>query len=271
MKPLVLSLSAGVLALALAACGGGGAESAGPAPSVSLETAAPAESAGDPIPQCDVGAAPDPKGPCGASFAQAAEYSAQADAICEAATEKLEAAVTELDQTDQSAGRIAKEDLAFEISKEALAELRALPPPPAAAAVNPVALCSHRGGTHETVTRAEYIAQASAICGAANDEWRLGNLTPPEESLRAARIEKEALAQLRALPQPEGDRALLEEAFYSVVEDEIDAIREYAVAAAAGDTARALLVGMERVHLTHQRGNFAFGYGLGSCPMDLPA
>ncbi len=66
----------------------------------------------------------------------------------------------------------------------------------------------------------------------------------------------EALAQLRAIPQPEADRALLEEGYYEVLEQEIYTLREYAVAAAAGDIAREFLLGSERVHLTHQRNGF---------------
>jgi hypothetical protein len=256
MKPLVLALSATVLALALAACGGGGAESAGPAPSVSLEAAPPATSPGDATEKLY-------------GFAPVDEYVAQADAICKAATDKLEAALREL----KDAGGLAAGDLAFRISGDALAELRALTPPDVQA-VNPVALCSHRSGTREDSNgpmRAEYIAQARPICSAAMDRWGMGNLNQPESALEAARIEEEALARLRALPQPEADRALLEEAFYSVVAYEIDALRGYAAAAAAGDTTRALLLGLERVHLTHQRGLFTSWYGLGWCPVDLPA
>jgi hypothetical protein len=205
---------------------------------------------------------------------------AQSDAICEAATDKLEAALTALGPT-ATWDSIAAEDLAFEISGKALAELRALPPPDVPA-VTPVALCSHRAGSQESAsgpTRAEYIAQAIEICRAATSRFNSENfgrrgVAEPEGAETAARIEEEALAQLRALPQPEADRALLEEEFYQVVEQEIYALRSSA--AAAGDHARELLLSMERVHLTHQRDGFVGEYGLeigpgAGCPMELPA
>jgi hypothetical protein len=256
MKPFVLAISAACLALAVAACGG--AKSATPAPSVNVEAAAPSTSS--------TNTTEEPADYLQNSWDQTVEYFARADAICKAATDQLEAALPELEG-------MALDDVEFRITRKALAELRALPPPDVSA-VNPVALCSHRGGTQQSAdppTRAEYIAQANAICRAAAGRLPFINLTPPEQALEVARIEEEALAELRALPQPEADRALLEEAFYSVVEQEIAVLREYAAASSAGATARALLVGMERVHLTHQRGGFTSGYGLGSCPVDLPA
>jgi hypothetical protein len=277
MKLLILALTAAALILAVSGCGGGGAESAGPAPSVPVETVSPATS-GDGT-----------EGPADYlqnSGDQLVEYFAQADAICRAATDKLAAALPELpDETgSEAAGDLAfpKSDLAFRISRDALAELRALPPPNVSA-VTPVALCSHRGRTQESAnspTRAEYIAQANEICRAAtsrfNSEYFYSGLREPEGAQAAAQIEEEALAQLRALPQPEADRALLEEGFYQVVEQEIDALRASAAAAADGDPARELLVGMERVHLTHQRDGFVSEYGLeigpgAGCPMELPA
>jgi hypothetical protein len=278
MKPLVLALSSAALILAVSGCGGGGAESAGPAPSVPLETAAPAESAGNAAePAASSGSAAEEHLDDPASVMRA--YVAQADAICNAATDKLEAALTELEQTDQSVGEGAKQELAFRISGEALAELRALPPPDVPA-VTPVALCSHRAWTQESAngpTRAEYIAQANEICRAANGSFDSENfpargLEVAEIAEARARIEEEALAQLRSLPQPEADRALLEEGFYQVVEQEIYAHRALAAAIRAGNDARRYLLGLERVHLTHQRDLFTYWYGLaGGCPLDLPA
>jgi hypothetical protein len=280
MRPLVSALAASLI-LAVAACGGNdGAKSAGPAPSVPVETAPPAESArnaADAAPAASSGNAAEEHLDDPASAMEA--YVAQADAICNAATDKLEAALTELDQTDQSAREIAKQELAFRISGEALAELRALPPPDVPA-VTPVALCSHRTGTQESAsgsTRAEYIAQANEICRAANGSFDSENFPPrglevAEIAEARARIEDEALAELRALPQPEADRALLEEGFYQVVEQEIYAHRALAAAIRAGNDARRYLLGLERVHLTHQRDLFTYWYGLaGGCPLALPA
>lgn len=284
MKPLVLALSAACLALALAACGGNdGAKSAGPAPSVSVETAPPATSPGG---TTEVPSTSDPY----------AQLVAQADTICKTATDKLEATLAALPE-GADMWDLAYQDLYFEITGDALAELRALPSPaPEAPAVNPVALCSHRGGSQESAsgpTRAEFIAQANEICRAADSRFQSEIVEPgqtlPEASEATARNEQyareweaaagileESLAQLRALPQPEADRALLEEGFYQVVEQEIDALRSSAAAAFAGDYARMHLAGMERVHLTHQRDGFVANYGLDigagrSCPMALPA
>ncbi len=268
MKPLVLALSAVCLALAVAACGGGGAKSAGPAPSLPVATAPQAASPGN-----TTGEPAETEPMMFEGFAQGAEYSAQVDAACKAAEDRLEAAL-ELDPT------VMNGESGYLLASELLAELRALPVPEEVTVI-PVALCSHRGGTQESVnplTRAEYIAQANTICSAASDRldaavgWggtELGDWAAFAEA--AARIEEEALAELRALPQPEADRALLEEAFYPVVEQEIDALHGWAAAAAAGDTARAWLLSTERVHLTHQRDAFLIGYGLGWCPVPLPA
>jgi hypothetical protein len=263
MKVVVLALAGSCLALAVVACGGGGARSAGPAPSVPVETGPPATSRGNTTEE-----------QAGSGYGRTLQYAARADAICKAASDKLEAAVRKLDTT-QPGDRQALDELAFRLSGNALAELRALPPP-GGPAVNPVALCSHRGGTQGSVspvTRAEFIAQATAICDAAFARLGFTDLTEPKQALKAARVEEEALAELRALPQPEADRALLEEAFYAVVEQDIEVLRAAAAASSAGDIARDYLLGEERVHLTHQRDQFATGYGLGGdgCPVPLPA
>jgi hypothetical protein len=283
MRPLVLFVSAVSLALALAACGGNdGAESAGPAPSVPVETAPSATS---------VGGTADA---VGTSYEdQLVEYVNQADAICKRAADKLEATLAALPE-GADMWDLAYQDLYFDITAEALAELRALPLPGTGAmypVVNPVALCSHRRGLQQNAsgpTRAEFIAQANEICRAAESRFDSEIVEPgqtlPEESEATARIERwaleweaaadimeEALARLRALPQPEVDRALLEEGFFQVVEQEIYALRSSAAAAFAGDYARMHFAGMERVHLTHQRDGFTARYGLGGCPVSLPA
>jgi hypothetical protein len=267
MRPLVLALSAACLALALAACGGNdGATSAGPAPSVPVETAPPATSRG--------GTAELPSDRILSDYsAQIVEYVAQADAICKTAIDKIEAALAALPKV---ADPLTPQDIDihYEISDEALAELRALRPPETDA-VNPVAVCSHRGGSQENAsgpTRAEFVAQAEEICRAA--EGRIHekeNLINENDGLppyleAGARIMEEALAQLRALPQPEADRALLEEGFYEVMEQEIYAVRRWAAAASAGDNALSLLIEAERVNLTHQRDTVPGEvYGMVSC------
>jgi hypothetical protein len=263
MKMVVLALAGSCLALAVVACGGGGAKSAGPAPSVPVETGTPATSPGNTTEE-----------QAGSDYGRIVQYVARADAICKAASDKLEAAVRKLDTTEPGDLQ-ALDELAFRLSGNALAELRALSSP-GGPAVNLVALCSHRGGTQGSdspVTRAEFIAQATAVCDAAFGRLGFADLTDPKQALKVARVEEEALAELRALPQPEADRALLEEAFYSVVEQEIDVMRAAAAASSAGDIVRDYLLGEERVHLTHQRDQFAAGYGLGGdgCPLPLSA
>jgi hypothetical protein len=264
MKVLMLVLSGAWLTLVVAACAGASAESAGPAPSVPAPATPPTNTA---------------QQHTRSGYAQAVQYDTRADAICRAAAGKLEAAVAKLGLPKVVAGLPPKspelDELAFRVSADALAELRALSPP-SGPAVNPVALCSHRGATQEgakPVTRAEFRARASAICDAAFGKLGFVDLGDRRQALRAARIDEEALAELRALPQPEADRALLEESFYAVVDQEVAVLRETAVAIAAGDTARAYLLGEERVHLTHQRDAFAGGYGLGTdgCPVALSA
>jgi hypothetical protein len=258
MRPLVLFLSA--VSLALAACGGNdGARSAGPAPSVAVETAPPATSPG--------GTTDHPLGTAD-YYAQLVEYVNQGDAICRRATDKLAATLAALPEGTDQPG-IGAQDVLFEIAAEALAELRALPAPLGAQLVNPVALCSHRGGSQKSAsgpTRAEFIAQAKEICRAAESRAAEYDNGPPARFREAeARSMEEALAQLRALPQPEADRALLEEGFYEVLEQEIYIDREALAAESAGDWARFYLVASERYFLKLQRGAFANPYGLGWC------
>ena len=286
MKPLVLALAPPVSSSRSPRAAAATAPSPpGPAPSVSVETAPPATSR-------DVTTElPSTSG----HYDQLVEYVNQADAICKRAADKLEATLAALPE-GADMWDLAYQDLYFEISAEALVQLGALSLAERWVVVNPVALCSHRGGSQESAsgpTRAEFIAQANEICRAADSRFQSEIVEPgqtlPEASEATARNEQyareweaaagileESLAQLRALPQPEADRALLEEGFYQVVEQEIDALRSSAAAAFAGDYARMQLAGMERVHLTHQRDGFVANYGLEigagrSCPMALPA
>jgi hypothetical protein len=136
--------------------------------------------------------------------------------------------------------------------------------------------CAQLTGTICELTRAEYIAQADAICKAATD--RFDEAVPGLDatdlevtaawSLAAARFSEEALAELRALPPPKAHRARLNE-FYSLLEQQTDVLRQAAAAASAGDTARVGTLELERIRLTHQKD--ALEPGLQWCPVSLPA
>jgi hypothetical protein len=140
-----------------------------------------------------------------------------------------------------------------------------------------------RGSTWVAVrplTTEEWIGRAGAICSAANAkfeaavsqldldgaEWNLGVMQAFHEA--AAGFSDEALAELRALPQPP-DRVWADE-FYSLLEQTIDVLRQVAVAAAAGDAERVEELSSERVDLTHRKDG-RFGPGLWGCPVSLPA
>ena len=141
--------------------------------------------------------------------------------------------------------------------------------------------CAELPGAKCRLTRAEYIAQADAICQAATDRF---DAAVPELdgteldgtelevaaawSEAAARFSEEALAELRALPPPKAHRARLNE-FYSLLEKQTDVLRQVAAAASAGDTARVETLGLERIRLTHQKDSLE--PGLQWCPVALPA
>lgn len=150
------------------------------------------------------------------------------------------------------------------------------------------------GGTQGSVNRlrAEYVAQAVAICTGANT--RFGSLeaeaTPDGTELTeleleaawskaAARASEEGLTKLRALPPPEADRTRVKQVL-SLMEQQTDVLRQLAAAASAGDTARVRMLSDRRVRLTHQRDGLVFrlallwgvsAKALSGCPVSLPA
>jgi hypothetical protein len=284
MKPLLLALSAACLALAVAACSGGGAESAGPVPSVPLEAEPSATSPADTA-----------EGAAGTEPTKE-EYIAQAEAICQRATDRIEAALGVLDETGFEFG-----ELVYRISAQTLDELRELPWPKVVSGdtytrsviqsppglVNPFTRCSGASWTRENANplmTGEYIDLAADICNAATQRFRAVEELQPigrgwelEDQAAwyetAVRFSEEVLAELRALTPPPADRAMFY-LFYSLLEQQTDALRQAAAAASAGDTARAALLGAERTHLTHQKDEFADYWGgprLQSCPVGLPA
>jgi serine/threonine-protein kinase len=133
----------------------------------------------------------------------------------------------------------------------------------------------------EAVTRERYVAEAIAICGAANErfdaataaldlpdgEWELEHEAAWNEA--AVRFSEEALAGLRALRPPQGGRAWVKE-MLSLFEEQTDVLRQAAAAAAAGDAALAADLGWQRVEATHRKDELV-GERLWGCPISLPA
>lgn len=132
----------------------------------------------------------------------------------------------------------------------------------------------------EAGARADFIAQAHAICRAATMRKDAVEVEPalerfPETSEilpeiaameeAIARISEEAVAEMRALPAPDTARALFNE-FYRLAEQTVDIHRQTAAAASAGDTALVETLFWERVDLTHATDSF-----LERCPVELPA
>lgn len=131
----------------------------------------------------------------------------------------------------------------------------------------------------DELTSAEYGAQARQICAAAFTSFTsvLAGLGPPSPYLgydavaheAAARISEEALAELRALPQPVNDRPRLERLFL-LMEQEIAVDRQLATAASVGDTALVDELMRERIGLTHQKDSMG-GRDFWNCPVSLGA
>jgi hypothetical protein len=135
------------------------------------------------------------------------------------------------------------------------------------------------------LTRAQYIARASAICDAAS-----GRFHAAEEELglpglgfedieawneAAARFSEEAIAELRALPPPKADRAGFIE-FYSLLEQQTSVLHQTAEAAWNHDATLAEELDKRRVELIHRRVELihhkdGFEPDLQGCPVDLPA
>ncbi len=109
------------------------------------------------------------------------------------------------------------------------------------------------------VTRATFIAQAQAICQRATHKFlSVGESSQKLESIAAwyeaaARFSEQALAKLRALPSPKGERAHFNR-FYALLEQQTDVRRQAAPAASAGETRRAEVLGRKRVTFTHRKG-----------------
>jgi hypothetical protein len=98
--------------------------------------------------------------------------------------------------------------------------------------------------------------------------------------MAAARAAESSLAKLRALPPPEADQALIND-FFSAAEEEIDALRQAAAAAYAGERRRARVLSGKRVDASHRKDaradRLSERWRLGDleilrrCPVALPA
>ncbi|MCL4290657.1 MAG: hypothetical protein KJ051_10335 [Thermoleophilia bacterium] len=250
------------------------------------------------------------------------EYIAQADAICKAANEKIDA-LGEPETMEEIATLAAD---AIEIQEGSLAELRALKPPEedeatlneayalveqqvevgkkvkAAAEAGDleaiqtliaeneplddqadkiaadygltelaVAGCGGSGGG-DRLTKEEYIAQADAICKAANEKIdALGEPETMEEiatlAADAIEIQTKSLADLRALKPPEADEAKLNEA-YALIDQQVGLGKEILEAAKAGDLEKIQKILAEGKPIDDQAGAIAADYGLKECGGD---
>jgi hypothetical protein len=96
----------------------------------------------------------------------------------------------------------------------------------------------------------------------------------------AARAAESSLRQLQALPPPNADQALMEQ-FFSAAAEEIDLLRQSAVAASAGEETHARALANKRVDATHRKDasadQLSARWGLDdveilrACPVTLPA
>jgi len=132
--------------------------------------------------------------------------------------------------------------------------------------------CGGGDGGGDRLTKAEYIAQADAICKAANEKIdALGEPASLEEvaalATSAIEIQEGSLAELRALKPPEEDEATLNEA-YALVEQQVEVGKKVKAAAEAGDLEAIQTLIAENEPLDDQADKIAADYGLTECGND---
>jgi hypothetical protein len=104
----------------------------------------------------------------------------------------------------------------------------------------------------------QYVLAAGVICGQANADLRRRGVGGANlERIAwwnevAARAAEKSLRQLRALPAPEADQALLGN-FFSGAAEVIDALREVAAAASTGDRRRMSVLIGKQVDAIHRK------------------
>jgi hypothetical protein len=134
----------------------------------------------------------------------------------------------------------------------------------------------------------QYVVGARAICARAMSDFHAAAGAFPGAGLEeiaawntaAARAAENSLTNLRALPSPESDQALINE-FFSAAEEEIDALRLTAAAASAGQRRRASVLVGEQIDAIHRKDARADRLSarwrvdnldiLRACPLSLPA
>jgi hypothetical protein len=133
----------------------------------------------------------------------------------------------------------------------------------------------------------QYVFGAHAICAQANGDLLRAARGFPGPGLEeigewyeaAARAAQNSLSKLRALPAPEADQAVIDD-FFSGVEKEIDALRNSAAAASAGDRQRVRVLVGKQVDAIHAKDARADDLSarwrvddpeiLRGCPVSLP-
>jgi hypothetical protein len=132
-----------------------------------------------------------------------------------------------------------------------------------------VALAGCGGGGDDRLTKAEYIAQADAICQEANA--KIEALGAPETladlaamGQQSVQISEQQLAKLRALRPPAEDEATLNGA-YDLVEQQIGITKQLVAAARAKDMDRINSLVAQGNDITKQAGKIAGDYGLRQC------
>ena len=135
----------------------------------------------------------------------------------------------------------------------------------------------------------QYVVAAHAVCAQAMSDLHAaaGTMFPGaglEEiaawHAAAARAGKNSLTNLQALPSPRSDQALINE-FFSAAEEEIDALRQVAAAASAGQRRRVRVLVRKRIDASHRKDASADRLSarwrvanpeiLHACPLSLPA
>lgn len=138
-----------------------------------------------------------------------------------------------------------------------------------AAALGAAACGGGGGGEGERLTKAEYIAQADAICKDVNDRLdALGAAESIEEfaelAASAVEIQEDGLADLKELKPPEEDQATIDEAL-ALLDQQLALSQQIQEAAAAGDEAKVEELIAQIEPIDSEADQLAVEYGLTEC------
>ena len=132
-----------------------------------------------------------------------------------------------------------------------------------------VAGCGGGGGGGERLTKEQYIAQADAICKAA--DGKIQELGEPESlddlaalAGQAVTIGKDELSRLQALQAPAADEATLNKA-YDLIGRQLDLAKQIAAAAKEGDQVKIQKLIDEGTPLQNEANQIAKSYGMKEC------